>query len=471
MTPINLKTSANSKNQSLEIPNFLDPEFLLLKYNETNFDPIYSGYLRFTSDNGDLIDDSKRLDHQIWITEAFLDLYHTTNNSNYLIFAESLLNIIEKFRYSNGGYTNNFDRSFEFSDGLISSARMFMLPQLYIKFYNATNNSSHLNKAQDIIEFIESFFYDDINGGFSSILDANTLTPNLGYRRNIGIYGYYTNSLFLMNKITQNESYLKRGIDILNKTITDAWNNFSGYFHSYLYEDNQPDYNFPGYYLQEQVRIAKSLLLYSQTTNNSLFHTLGSKTIETGVTHLMSPDGKIKHSFDTQDGSILNSQHYSSNLIVIIDFLLDKIDSGLSLKENEQFILKQFFINLNDFLGDQTQLPLYTLPSESDPYITASISALVNLLIRLKNYSHLSDFPQIPLINSQYSTTTITVTEVDSETITFNYTETLTLFQNQTNIITQIHTFTVSGWTFSFVFVFSIISFFIIYIRRKFYFS
>ncbi|MFX1254400.1 MAG: glycoside hydrolase family 76 protein [Promethearchaeota archaeon] len=401
---------SSNKNKSIDFETPLAPERILSLLNISSYDYEYDGYFSEVDDNAVVLNDNKGVWDYPTLIHAYLDLSKYVNDSWYatLFRGEALRmqrDLLERFKLESGGYTLELSRLWAVpTNPLVTFSHMANIISLYARLFKETNNQTFLLKAENLVSFVESHFYDTIHGGFYTNLDGETLAPaSSAYRRVTGYYGLYTDALLFLYELTDDSTYLERGCEILNETIEAAWNDETGYFHSKLYNTNEPDLSFPEFMLHEQVVIAQSLLHYSKYCSQAFYRSLALSLINLTFEHALDQaNGMFIHSF-YPDGSPHKSDFFVSRQTSIYEILMDMIGLNIPLSEIQIATLNSSFSILEQFLGENSKV---FLRSPSMPIIAPWVQALVvRTIMRLNSFDSIpitdvsssSSYPTFPL--------------------------------------------------------------------------
>ncbi|MFX1424476.1 MAG: hypothetical protein ACFFB2_19320 [Promethearchaeota archaeon] len=383
----------------------LNPKDILLRLNDTSWDKEFGGYFAEVNDTGFVISDRKAVGDYHTLAIAYLDLAMYLNDTQYQKHAVLMEQLLDRFKLKTEGYTLWLTRSWQVqTNPLIGFDSNADIVSLHTRLFDVTGDPIYINRALNSVSLIEMYHHDSIHGGFYMNLDGITLVPESDYRRVTGYYARYTEALLNLYHITNNESYLNRGCEILNETINNAWNEEIEYFHPRLFDTNEPDPTFTEFQLHEQIAIARTLLHYSEFRNQNFYQSYALSIINLIFEKGRTEDGLFIHGF-YPNGTPHNSKLYVSRQCHVYQTILDMVELNITLSDEQSNTLENSLPVLESFLGQNSKLFLRTA---SYPRIVPWVIAVtVSTIIRLNKYMNMTTLP----------TTTATLTTTLSSTL------------------------------------------------------
>lgn len=373
-------------------------------------------------------------------------LYHweLTGNASYLEKAEEMAQVVSKFSLGDGGYVFSLNQDWTIPSGAsVRGEKLGELISSYVQLYNHTQNQTYLDIAVDAASFLETYHRDLQDGGYYNFIYASNYQPDYGTYRTTCYTWYIAKGYLDLHLTTENNNYLSWGLDLLNETISVAYNPDYGYLYPYLYHTNQPTSR-TDYRVHEQVLFARTLHLYRQAVDpeviapyNDSFSLVASSQIQKAFDYALQENWQFIHGF-YPDGSPELSTFYLSRQIYVYETLLDMVDYGYALDANQSGVLNQSLHTIYEYVGNTSQT--FIRSSAYTVVVPWLVAETFHTLLRLTQYPELVDSVNtisVDLLGETTATTDETTTTTTDETTTTTTDETTTTTTSIVNVTTS----------------------------------
>ena len=258
-----------------------------------------------------------------------------------------------------------------------------------------------MENALYLYNFLQTHFYDSIHGGYYLWLDPNTLNYLSGYERYSTYYGTIAQAFLDLYMVTNNQTILTKGYDLLNSTINIAYDYNHKYFIPFLYADtNQPDSSFTSFSAPQQLNMAIILLKYANLSVIPEYNNQKQEFINISLSiynniklKLLVSQTMVKQIYDVNSNSIVDTIDCTTQA-QFYNYLLELQDYNISFSGNDQLILNKSSSILSTFIGLKSGLFLRSSDNQvTQPWVNyVIIDSLLNLLSH--SYSVLITFPK-----------------------------------------------------------------------------
>ena len=362
--------------------------------NTTFWDSINKGHFIAVDQNANpAITQKSVIDYDSFI-ELYLAMYQKFNNTIYIERAESLVSYLHKFLYNNDSYLQILSESWQpISNSYFSLPYLTKLLDDYVSLYNVTKNNTYLNEAIKIYNFIYSYFFDKNYWGFFTNLDMNK-NPLNGFGRSPGYYMGFAYNLLHLFEVTNNQTYIVNGLDIINNTISLAYQDSLGYFYTFFNgnDNTNPVTNYREYL---QMEILSTLLSYLTTdninlgSNNSTFTKIFYNSLHVLETYGFQ-NSYVIYSFN-QNGNTLDSTEFLSSQIGLLYLYKTMKENSWNMTSFELNVLNKSFDFFVKFYNQKTQL-FFTSTSDSTFHFGNNFDALRGIINSQQFFSANADY-------------------------------------------------------------------------------
>ena len=329
--------------------------------NTTFWDTVNKGYFLSVDQNGTPVLTSKTIIDYDSFIELYLSMYTEFKNQTYITKAESLVSYLQKFLFDNESYLQDLNADWQpIGNSYFSLPYITLLLDDYTSLYNITQNTAYLNECVKLYNFIYTYFFDTANWGFFTNLDMSK-NPVYGYARSPGYYMDFAESLLLLFEVTNNQTYLLNGLNIINTTITLAYKDSLGYFYTF-FNNNNNTAPVTDYRVYLQMKILRTLLDYLTSKIVNLptsYKLLFSKAFNNTLISLESSgiknDYYLIYSFN-QYGNPIDSTEYFSTQIGILYLYKTMEKNNWILTNLENKVLNNSFDMFTKFYNQQNKL-------------------------------------------------------------------------------------------------------------------
>ena len=330
-------------------------------------------------------------------------MYSAFHYNTYIQRAESLVSYVHKFLYNNESYVQVLGDTWQsISNTYFSLPYSTRILDDFLSLYSVTGNTNYLNEAVQLHNFIDSYFFDIDHWGYFTNLATNK-APLDGFGRSPGYYLDFAYDLLHFYLVTYIPAYLSEGLNIINRTISLAYQDSLGYFYSFFNaNDNTNPYT--NYRVYIQMKILTTLLAYLTNPNINItsYKTYFMKSFNNSLQILekfgFQNNYYTIYEFD-QNGNPIDSEEVLSQQIALLNLYSSMKKNDWNLTNFEQNILDNSFSFFTKFYNQQTKL-FFMTTTDSSAQFGANFEALRGI-INLNQYFNVSS--DYSIFNTNFS--------------------------------------------------------------------